>query len=412
MFELVQRNHNRSLWLVCIMLGLLVAVGYTAAETTIPDSGPVGVVIGLTLGCILFLISYYSGSAVLLSSAGAREIAKEDAPQLYNVVEEMVIASGLGAQPKIYVIESRAANAFATGRDPGTSAVAVTEGLLTICKRDELQAVIAHEIAHIKNRDILFMTLLAVMAGAIALISEAVRRSWRSGSRISRSSSSRGGGQAGAIILVIGLVLIILGPIVARIVFFAASRTREYLADAGGAIFTRNPGALADALEKIVANIAGNALPVPEVAQGMLIVGPALFESHPPIERRIAILRKLAGVGKPSYKHYATAFHEVTGASPKFIPESALGEKPGVVAGPVGIAAQSAGYIAATAGQPGIYRREALDAVKKKAGYRVFLCSCGATIKVPPHFPKGQSIKCPGCRRSLDQCILIPLGRQ
>jgi heat shock protein HtpX len=142
-----------------------VAVGYAAAETTAPDSGPVGVVIGLALGCFLFLVSYYAGSAVLLSSAGAREILKEDAPQLYNVVEEMVIASGLGALPKIYIMESRVANAFATGRDPKTSAVAVTEGLLGICTRDELQGVIAHEIAHIKNRDILFMTLLAVMAG-------------------------------------------------------------------------------------------------------------------------------------------------------------------------------------------------------------------------------------------------------
>jgi heat shock protein HtpX len=235
-----------------------------------------------------------------------------------------------------------------------------------------------------------------------------VQRSWRAGgSRIGRSS--RAGGQAGAIILVIGLILVILGPIVARIVFFAASRTREYLADAGGAIFTRNPGGLADALEKISANIAGNTLPVPEVAQGMLIVGPALFESHPPIERRIAILRKLAGGGEFSYNRYAAAFREVAGSSPKFIPTSALEAQPG--AGPAAIAAQPAGQ-AAAADVPGAYRREALDAVKKKAGYKAFLCACGATIKVPPKFPPGRSIKCPGCRRSLDQCVLTPLGRQ
>jgi len=213
----------------------------------------------------MFLVSFYSGGAVLLAAAGAHEVSREDAPQLHNIVEEMVIASGLGKAPKLYVIESNAANAFATGRSPEVAAVAVTEGLLNMLNRDELQAVVAHEIAHVKNRDILFMTLLLVMAGAIALIADLVSRYfWYGGGRKSRSSSSNGG-QAQVVLFIIGIALLILGPIVARLIFFAVSRTREYMADASSAIFTRNPEALASALEKIAGNVAGTRLPVPRL---------------------------------------------------------------------------------------------------------------------------------------------------
>ena len=158
------------------MLALLVTIGYFTQEIMHPGFGHEGAIYALVIGSFLFLVSYYTGDTILLSSVGAHEIEKKDAPQLHNVVEEMVIASGLGAMPKIYVIESTSSNAFATGRAPAVSAVAVTEGLLSMCSRDELQAVIAHEIAHIKNRDILFMTLLSVMVGTISLTSNAVRR--------------------------------------------------------------------------------------------------------------------------------------------------------------------------------------------------------------------------------------------
>lgn len=406
MFELVRRNRVRSALLVGVMLALLTTVGYFAQEMEAPDSGHVGAVFALGLGLFMFIISYAWGGEILLSTVGAREIEKKDAPQLYNVVEEMVIASGLGIIPKVYVIDSPVSNAFATGRAPEVSAIAVTEGLLRICNRDELQAVISHEIAHIKNRDILFMTLLSIMVGAIALISDAARRWFTSDRQQTTKAAAATVGlmsvaSVGAVMFAIGTLLILLGPFAAKVIFFAASRTREYLADIGGAIFTRNPVALADALGKISTYAVGNTLPVPDVAQGMLIVGPALFESHPPVEQRIAILRKLAGLGELSYDRYASAYHQVTGKQPRFMPRSALAEPAVPIAG-----------AAAASSAVGTFRREALDAVKKKAGYKAFLCSCGATIKIPPQFPAGQTIKCPGCRRNLTDCILTPLGWQ
>jgi heat shock protein HtpX len=388
------------------MLALLVTVGYFAQEIRYPDSGHVGAMFALGLGLFMFFTSYYWGGEILLSTVGAREVEKKDAPQLYNVVDEMVIASGLGVIPKVYVIDSPVSNAFATGCTPKDSAVAVTEGLLRICSRDELQAVIGHEIAHIKNRDILFMTLLSNMVGAIALISNAVRRWFTSDRQQTTKVAAATVGlmslaRVGGLIFAIGTLIVVLGPFAAKIVFFAASRSREYLADIGGAIFTRNPAALADALEKISMYAVGNTLPVPDVAQGMLIVGPALFESHPPVEQRIAILRKLAGIGDLSYDRYAAAYSHVTGKQPSFMPRSALAEPAVPIAG-----------AAAASSAVGTFRREALDAVKKKAGYKAFLCACGATIKIPPQFPTGQTIKCPGCGRSLDQCALTPLGWQ
>jgi heat shock protein HtpX len=408
MFELARRNRIRSVALVSIMLALLVAIGYFAQEIMYPGSGHEGAIYALVTGSFLFLISYYTGGAILLSSIGAREIEKKDAPKLYNVVEEMVIASGLGAMPKIYVIESSAPNAFATGRAPHVSAVAVTEGLLNICSRDELQAVVAHEIAHIKNRDILFMTLLSVMVGTISLISNAVRRWFRSERQFTTRTAAATVGAMGvlrtsAVVAAFGIVLILLSPFAAKIVYFLASRTREYLADAGGAIFTRNPGALADALEKISQSAVSHTLPVPDVAQDMLIVGPALFESHPPVEQRIAVLRKLAGFGALNYEKYAAAFNQVTGRQPTFIPRSAFGNPAVQIAVPVAVASGMAA---------GAFRREALNAVKKKAGYKAFLCGCGATIKIPPNFVATETVKCPGCGRGLAQCTLTPLGCQ
>ena len=420
MFELVRKNRNRSILLVFFMMTLFAAVGWVAAEMLQRGAGPGGIAIAIVIGFFMFLVSFYSGGSVLLTAAGAHEVSKADAPQLFNVVEEMVIASGIGSMPKVYVIESNAANAFATGRSPEVAAVAVTEGLLNMLSRDELQAVIAHEMAHVKNRDILFMTLLMVMAGAIALIAEVVSRYfWYGGSRRSRSSSS-GGGQAQLVIFVIGIALLILGPIVARLIFFAVSRTREYMADASSAIFTRNPEALASALEKIAGNVAGTQLPVPKVAQPMLIVGPALFETHPPIDKRIGILRSLAGVGgELSYQRYAAAYEQVVGGRAGFVPKSALQERavaaqvarpaPAAVPGiPVGARAsapkgqQMIAAVAATAAGAA-FRREALDAVKKAAGYEIHTCTCGARIKIPADYPSKTKVRCLACGKALFQ---------
>ncbi|MCG3175009.1 MAG: Protease HtpX [Myxococcota bacterium] len=388
MWELVRRNQIKSLWLVVFMGALLILTGWAAGEWFAPGSGAAGVAIAGFLAVILFLISYFAGGDILLALAGARQVEKQDAPQLYNIVEEMRIASGLQAMPRMYIMDSPAANAFAAGRNPEESVVAVTEGLLRICNREELQGVIAHEMAHIKHRDILFMTLLAVMAGAISIIADFMSERWWLRSRISSRDSDDN--KAAAVVMILGLVLIIFGALAARLIWFAASRTREYLADAGAAVFTRNPEGLASALEKISSSIAGHELPVPKVAQAMLIAGANLFSTHPPMANRINILRQLAGGGQVSYQAYAMALRAAGGRSGMF-PAAALKEP----ALPIASLTQRERGTP----PPANLRRETLDAARVRAGYRMHACECGAKIKIPARMPPGLSLSCPVCGR-------------
>ncbi len=213
--------------------------------------GFIGIGLAFFIWIILSLISYYSGDSILLAVSGAKEVTPDVHPQLFNVVEEMKIASGLPAMPKIYIIDTPAANAFATGRKPDNCAIAVTAGLLNRLNRDELQGVVAHETSHVVNRDIQFMTFAGVMLGSIVLISQIfVRGMWFSGGGRYRSRD-RGGGQAQAIFMIVAIVFAILAPIFAQLLYFAISRRREYLADASAARLTRYPEGLASALEKI-----------------------------------------------------------------------------------------------------------------------------------------------------------------
>jgi heat shock protein HtpX len=230
-----------------------------------------------------------------------------------NVVEEMAIASGV-PRPKIWIVPDDDPNAFATGRDTATASIAVTEGLLGKLSRDELQGVVAHEMAHVRNLDVRLMTLLGAMVGAIALLSDGMGRVLRGGVQVkaggssgSRKSSGKGGGNPlGLVILVLWLVTLVLAPLVSRFLALAVSRKREYLADATGAQFTRNPMALASALEKL----EGASAPTRSITRGaahLCIVDPAplalaekegfladLFVSHPPIRQRII---RLKGMG-------------------------------------------------------------------------------------------------------------------
>lgn len=379
------------------MVVLLALVGYAAGEIIEPGLGGVGLGLAAVLALGLGVFSYFAGAATLLAASGAREVGKENAPQLVNVLEEMVIASGLGATPRLYIIDSAVPNAMATGRDPKHAAVAVTEGLLARLNRDELQAVIAHEVAHVYNRDILFMTLLSVMAGAISILSDLSLRTlfFRGGSRRSSRSSANAGGQAQVIIMVVGLVLLILGPIVARLVYFAASRSREYLADAGSAIFTRNPGALASALSKISEDhSAVGRLPIPKAAHALLIIGPTLFGSHPPVQKRIAILNKLSGTKHLGYRTYAAAFQSVVNKSAGFIPASALR------LAPVPLIEQLP-----QAGDAVDLHREAINAMRRTSNFREVPCACGAVFKIPPTFPAGQPLACLRCKRPLETSL-------
>lgn len=255
-----------------------------------------------TLGYVLFPVllviaiistigSYYYSDQLVLSISGARPVEKNEHPHLVNSVEGLAIAAGIPV-PKIYVIDDPAPNAFATGRDPQHSAVAVTTGLLKVMDRYELEGVIAHEMSHIKNYDIRLATFAVVMVGFVALLSDFMLRVGIRG----RGGGRRGGG---GYIVIIAIVLAILAPIFAQLVRLAISRKREYLADASGALLTRYPQGLASALEKISkdknglihASEATAPLYISNPLKGALFSG--FFSTHPPIEDRIRILRAM-----------------------------------------------------------------------------------------------------------------------
>jgi len=268
---------------------------------------PIGTSIALCFGAWSAYWSLQSGAKAVLSSSGAIHVPDDDPKyqQLRNVVDEMSIASGL-PRPQLYVIPDGDPNAFATGKDPEHASVAVTEGLLERLNRDELQAVIGHEMSHVRNYDIRMMTVVAALLGAVMLLSEFGLRSMRWGGGRTRQSSRRGGGGGNAIVLVLWLVAIVLAPFIARFLAMAVSRQREYLADASGAELTRNPAALASALQKIDAA----AEPTRSIKKGtahLCIADPLgraintkegfladIFATHPPIAKRIMFLRAMA----------------------------------------------------------------------------------------------------------------------
>jgi heat shock protein HtpX len=231
------------------MGALLVVIGYFLGLYFF-DNAFAGLLIAILVWAVLSLIGYFQGDSILLSMSRAKKIKRDDHPRLYNIVEEMKIASGLEKMPNIYIIDDPALNAFATGRDPNRASVAITSGLLQKLNRDELQGVIAHEISHVKNRDVLLMSLCSILLGTIVILAWYGSRIMIFGSMTGsrRSSSSGGGGQGQAIILIISLVFMILAPIMAQLIYFAISRKREYLADASAALYTRYPEGLASAL--------------------------------------------------------------------------------------------------------------------------------------------------------------------
>jgi heat shock protein HtpX len=266
-----------------------------------------------TLGALAFggLSAWWSlhgGDQAVLESSSARPLDPSNPNErtLDNVVEEMAIAAGL-PKPRVYLIPDADPNAFATGPGPEKSSLAMTRGILEKLNREELQGVVAHEMSHVRNYDIRLMTVVAALAGAILLVSDWARRGfwWGGGRRSGRSREGGGSGLLGVVFLALWLVSILLAPLIARLVAMAVSREREYLADASGAELTRNPLALASALEKIDAAVA----PTPSIKQGvahLCIADPRgralneresgwanLFATHPPIARRIALLREM-----------------------------------------------------------------------------------------------------------------------
>lgn len=297
MYEEIRKNKRLSYLLIVIVSALLVVMGYVIGYA-VTGVGWFGLVIAVLIAVAMSLTSYYRGDRIALATSHARRVSHDEEPQLYNVVEEMALASG-SPMPAIYVIDDTAPNAFATGRNPQNSSIAVTTGLLQKMNREELQGVVGHEMSHVRNYDILFATLVGIMVGAIALMADFFLRwsFWGGGRR-----RSNGGGQAAIIFLVIGLVMAILAPIAARLVQLAISRKREHLADASAVGLTRNPLGLASALQKIaddqevleVANRATAHLYIANPIKKFEKRAKGMFSTHPPIGERIQILRNMA----------------------------------------------------------------------------------------------------------------------
>ncbi len=305
MYEQIAANKRKTVLLIFGAIVLLGAVGYVLGLWYGGSgSGVYGLVGAVALAVVLSLGSFFGGDRLVLASTRAREVTPQEQPRLHNIVEGLSIAAGI-PKPRVYVIPEQAPNAFATGRNPEHSSVAVTEGLLSTMNRVELEGVIGHELSHVVDRDILVGTLVATLVGAVVLISEFFMRSWWWGGIRGRRGGDRSGGGIEAIIFAVGLALLVLAPIIGQIVRLAVSRQREFLADAQGALLTRYPPGLASALRRIGAasgipmRSANNAtahlwLNQPSRIQGEGM-GPLekLFNTHPPIEERIRRLEEM-----------------------------------------------------------------------------------------------------------------------
>ena len=324
LFAQQQSNRRRSTWLTLGFILFFAWVGFggdLAYYLATVDSPPgsyrhlfpfIGIFSVLAAGAICWY-SWRYGPERVLWATGAWELIEPATPeqkQLVNVVEEMAIASGL-PKPRVWVVPDADPNAFATGRDAASASIAVTEGLLAVLSRDELQAVVAHEMAHVRNLDVRLMTLLAGMVGAIALLSDGMGRMIGRGGRRwgGRAAGQRGGGKGNPlaiVIVVLWLLTLVVAPAISRVLAMAVSRKREYLADATGAQLTRNPMALASALEKLEA-ATGATKAISRGAAHLCIVDPApgllsskegfladFVASHPPIRQRIVRLRGMS----------------------------------------------------------------------------------------------------------------------
>lgn len=302
---LIARNKRNSAILVAIIIVLFVAVGFSIGTYTGHGDQRFGVGVAVFSGVLAFLltlISFYGGSAAILAISGAHELQREEDPQLFNVVEELCLASAL-PMPKIYLMDDATPNAFATGRDPQHAVVAITAGLRSKLTREELQGVLAHELSHVRNLDIRFSMLVAMLVGVLVMLCDLFLHNlwWGGGRSRDRSDSDRGGGGAQVVFLVIAIALAIIAPILAKLIQMAISRQREYLADASAVEMTRNPYGLIGALEKI-SNDPGKLESANRATQHLYIVNPlkkfnerssALMSTHPPLEDRIERLKAL-----------------------------------------------------------------------------------------------------------------------
>lgn len=293
MYDQITRNKRKTVILIALFTLFILFLGWLFGEMY--QMGYWGLIIAIIISVTMSLASYYQGDKVALMASGAKAIKKEDNPYVYRMVENLAITAGLPT-PKIHIIEDSAMNAFACGRDPQHSSIALTTGIIAGLENEELEGVIAHELSHIKNYDIRIMTVIIVLVGIIAILADFMMRAHFFGMN-NRDRDSKANG----ILMIVGIVLAILSPIIAQIIQLAISRKREFLADADGALLTRYPEGLAKALEKI----AAQNLPVKKASNAtahLYISNPfknnkrmisKLFSTHPPTEERITALRSM-----------------------------------------------------------------------------------------------------------------------
>lgn len=292
MYNQIESNKRKTTLLILLFLVFIIGIAWFADVY-------LGYGYSMVTGAIMFsgvmtLVSYFAGDKIALMSTGAKEIKAEDNPYVWRMVENLSITAGM-PMPRVHIIQSPALNAFATGRDPKHASIAVTTGIIEALENEELEGVIAHELSHIQNYDIRIMTIVVVLVGAIAILSDMFFRARLLGG--SGDNDNRSSGQLGSILAIFGIILIVLSPIIAEIIKLAISRKREYLADASGALLTRYPEGLARALEKIstsavplqTASAATAHLFISNPLKGKTLSG--LFSTHPPIEDRIKRLR-------------------------------------------------------------------------------------------------------------------------
>lgn len=296
-YSAIGQNKRRSVALIFVFLLIITALGYVFSRVY---EQPSILAFAVVFSCISAWVSYYFSDSITLAMSHAREIDRKGSPDLYKLVENLTITAGLPL-PRIYIIEDTAINAFATGRDPKHAVVCVTTGALTRLNKTELEGVIAHELSHVGNYDIRFMTLVVVLVGIITLVADWFVRIGMWGGGHKRDDREGGNNQAFAII---GLILALLSPIIATLIQLAVSRQREYLADASGALMTRYPEGLASALEKIAADkepleAANKATAHLYIANPLKNQGDSvgwfanLFNTHPPVQDRIKRLREM-----------------------------------------------------------------------------------------------------------------------
>jgi heat shock protein HtpX len=301
MYEEIASNKRKSVLLVIgafVFLGVIgLAIGYLFG------TGPLGLVIALVVAFFLATWSYFSGDKVVLASTRAQLVTPDQQPRLHNIVEGLAIAAGV-PKPKVYVVPEQAPNAYATGRDPDHSSIAVTEGLLAMMNRVELEGVIAHEMSHVVDRDILLGTIVATLVGAAVLLSEFFMRTWWWGGIGGRRGNDSNGGGFGLIMFAVGFALMVIAPLAGQVIKLSVSRNREYLADAQGALLTRYPPGLISALRKLetaptAMRSANNATAHLWLNQPSRIPGEKnstmerLFSTHPPLAERIRRLEEM-----------------------------------------------------------------------------------------------------------------------